>query len=220
MSILVNLVATRSKDGDHPGLLRWYHDHVHLLMGFAALQRATLYRHCDGDATTGPEYLCLYEFPSYADFLAFEASPARAEAQQVVLTGWARDGIEIVQRTQYLRLGQRTGAAGLPTGDTVHHVQSLRLGAGPVHGVARWLADRLYCSLGQGGFGQVAWHRAWDATRDGGDALVLAQSPGVDAAFGTALGPGPAAEPAFGQCPATVVSRWSGAYRRLACWTR
>ena len=43
MHTFVNLVATRFKNGDHAALLRWYHDHVHVLMQFDSLQQATLY---------------------------------------------------------------------------------------------------------------------------------------------------------------------------------
>lgn len=47
MPTFVNLVATRCKNGDHAALLHWYHDHVHVLMQFDGLQRATLYRRAD-----------------------------------------------------------------------------------------------------------------------------------------------------------------------------
>lgn len=223
MGMVINLVATRSKDGDHPALLRWYSDHVHLLLGFAGLQCATLYRRVSAAPSGGPDYLCLYEFSSHADFLAFEVSPARAQAQQVAQTGWARDGIEIVQRTQYLRLGQRTGHQDLAGRDTVHHIQSLGLGAGSPADVARWLADRVHCTLGGSQFGAVAWHRAWGASQQGGDALVVAASSGVNAAFEAPLEHASwLQEPpdaAFGAGPASLTLHWQGAYQRQCCWT-
>ena len=86
MKPMINLVATRSKDGDHAALLRWYNDHVNILMGFPALLRANLYRRAGAAPTSAPEYVCLYEFPSRADFLAFEESDARGQARQVMET--------------------------------------------------------------------------------------------------------------------------------------
>ena len=226
MTTLINLVATRSRDGDHAAMFRWYSDHVHLLMGSAALQRATLYRQSGTvPAQDGPEYLCLYEFPSHGDFLAFEVSAARAQAQHVVQTGWARTGLEIVQRTQYLRLGQRRAGSAAAGADALHHIQTLALGAGPLPGVARWMADRVHCTCGGPGFGAAAWHRAWDAIDAGGDALVVAENCVQDTAGTTPFLPAPwqtgdRAEDVIGQAPATVAVRWQGAYRQLCNWAR
>ena len=223
MTTLINLVATRSRDGDHAAMFRWYSDHVHLLMGFAPLQRATLYRR-DGTvpADDGPEYVCLYEFPSHGDFMAFEVSAARAQAQHVVQTGWARTGLEIVQRTQYLRLGQRrTCASGA---GAVHHIGTLALGEGPLPGVGRWMADRVHGTCGGPTFASAAWHRAWDATDAGGDALLMAESGAPDAAAGSPFQhdewQGGALDNQVGHRPATVAVSWQGRYRQLCTWAR
>ncbi len=95
---------------------------------------------------------------------------------------------------------------------------------GELHGVSRWLADRVFSTLGGSGFGRVAWHRAWNASQTGGDALVMAESRGADVARGTALAHAQWAQEspgdAVGQRPASVVLHWQGAYHRLAIWTR
>ena len=217
MPVLINLVATRSTDGDHASLFRWYNDHVHLLMGCDALDAATLYRRQGPDAAAGPEYMALYEFASHAAFMVFETSDARARAQAVVRDGWARTGIEILQRTQYERLGARGGSA---VADTDHQVAVLDLGAGSRLEAARWLNDRMHTTWPDPA-GERAWHRAWGATDAGGDALVLAQGADAQAA-GPALrswqdGP---SNPDFGLRPASVQVRWQAAYRRLCRWAR
>ena len=79
MHTFVNLVATRCKTGDHAALFRWYNDHIHILMQFDGLQRAALFRRAAvaaaGDGARAPEYLCLYDFASQADFMAFDLNP-------------------------------------------------------------------------------------------------------------------------------------------------
>lgn len=214
MARFINLVATRSLDGNHDHLHRWYNDHVHLLMGCDALQAATLYRRTS--PSPAPDYLCLYEFASAADFQVFETSAARARAQRVVREGWARTGIEIVQRTQYLRLGRRDDPAG--QGD--HWAALLDLGAGAPEEVARWLNDRVHATWA-GIPGARAWHRAVDSGPAGGDALVLGQGGDPDAVSGALGGwaDGPA-DPDFGTRPAAVRLRWQGSYRCLSAWTR
>jgi hypothetical protein len=242
MPKLINLVATRSKNGDHTALHRWYNDHVHLLMGFEGLPQAVLYRRLDTSLThatnSAPEYICLYEFPSPADFLAFETSDARVKARQILADGWGRDGIEMTQRTQYLRLGSRTAGSWAGTGQaepTVHHFQSLALGAGPglwpLPEAARWLSDRVHNAMATGpegtAFSKAVWHRAADATGAGGDALVhIEQAADAPPAFAAKnppwWQPGSAdANPAaFGQAPATVQIRWQGDYQCLTRWER
>jgi hypothetical protein len=234
MPKLINLVATRSKNGDHAALHRWYNDHVHLLMGFEALSQAVLYRRLDTSPPhapgSAPEYICLYEFPSHADFQAFETSDARVKARQILATGWGRDGIEMTQRTQYLRLGVRT--AGSPLGQpTVHHFQSLTLGVSPLPEAARWLSDRIHNTLIAGptatAFSKAVWHRAADATEAGGDTLVqIEQAADATPAFAARdrswWQPESAdADPAaFGQAPATVAINWRGVYQCLTRWER
>ena len=223
MPLLINLVATRSTDGDHGSLFRWYHDHVHLLLGFSGLQGASLYQRQGEDQASGPHYLCLYAFASLADFMAFESSPARARAQQVIDSGWARTGIEILQRTQYYRIGRRRGQDPVAVAGTepVHHVQSLSLGAGSPQEVARWLADRVHVTLGYAGYSDVAWHLSCSATGAGGDALVVARTVGTAGArllhHGAKWVELPPAD-TVGQAPASVALHWQGGYRRLCTW--
>ena len=231
----VNLVATRCKTGDHATLFRWYNDHVHILMQFDGLLRAALYRRATepdaGDTAAAPEYICLYDFASQADFMAFEMGDAREQARQILLAGWGKDGIEITQRTQFWRLGTRMShnavAAGAGDANGLWHVQSLRLGAGPVAGVARWLGDSLHRALDADAVGRVAWHRAAGANDAGGDALVLAQTGSAQALAPTPLQPGwwlgdadDAGHGAWGHAPATTAIAWQAPYRRLCVWGR
>lgn len=234
MKTFVNLVATRCKNGDHATLFRWYNDHVHILMGFDGLQLAALYR-CTaengepdaGSTAAAPEYICLYDFASQADFMAFEVSSVREQARQILLGGWGKDGIEITQRSQFWRLGARVAANEVAASDGLWHVQSLRLGAGPAAGVARWLGDSLHQALDAAATGQLAWHRAVDANDAGGDALVMAQTASAQALAPSPLPPdwwrGDAdsvEQGAWGQAPATTAIAWAAPYRRLCVWGR
>lgn len=231
MNTFVNLVATRCKNGDHATLFRWYNDHVHILMGFDGLQRAALYRRAEeplaGDTAAPPEYFCLYDFASQADFMAFEVGGAREQARQILLGGWGKDGIEITQRTQFWRLGARITTNAVAAGDGLWHVQSLRLGAGPAAGVARWLGDSLHRALDAHTVGHLAWHRAVDANDAGGDALVVAQTGSTQALAPSPWQPGwwlPDADDGghgpWGEAPATTAIAWQATYRRMCVWVR
>lgn len=231
MHTFVNLVATRCKNGDHAALLRWYHDHVHVLMRFDGLQRATLYRRAATPALTvtaaAPAYFCLYDFASQADFMAFETSEAREQARQILLAGWGRDAIEITQRTQFWRLGTRTALKAATVGDGLWHVQSLHLGAGPAAGVARWLNDSLHRALDAAAAGHLAWHRAVDATDAGSDALVMVQTHHAQPSEPSPLPFGgwlhnlkDGGQTAWGHAPATTAIAWQSPYHRLYVWGR
>ena len=238
MTTFVNLVATRCKNGNHATLFRWHNDHVHILMGFDGLRRASLYRQAvepkAGNAGAAPEYICLYDFARQPDFMAFEGSDARTQARQILLGGWGKEGIEITQRTQFWRLGTRmaygtegTVASAEHGGDGLWHVQSLRLGAGPAAGVARWLGDSLHRALDATTTGHLAWHRAVDAIDAGGDALVMAQTASVQAPASSPLPPSwwqcekdSADLGAWGHAPATTSVAWEAPYRRLCVWGR
>ncbi len=229
MNTFVNLVATRCKNGDHAALFRWYNDHVHILMRFDGLLRAALYHRASapdaGDAA--PEYFCLYDFASQADFMAFDLSDAREQARQVLLAGWGKDGIEITQRRQFWRLGTRVTHNAVAASDGLWHVQSLQLGAGPQEGVARWLGDCVHRALDPRAVGHQAWHRAADATAAGGDALVVAQSASMQALAPSPWQPGwwrgdgdDGGHGPWGHIPAATAIAWQAPYRRLCAWDR
>lgn len=222
MTACINLVATRCKNGDHAALLRWYNDHVHLLMGFPDLLQATLFRQSTNPPTAAPEYACIYEFARHSDFLAFEHSDARARARQVVETGWAREGIAITQRTQYLRLGTRSAGTGRAGEGASFILQCLGLGPGEEQGIARWLSDSVHRALAPLANNRIAWYRQVDATASGGDALIVAQVPADSGA--QALAPpwwqGTAGPEAVGASPEPVVLRWQAPYRQVLQWRR
>ena len=222
MTACINLVATRCKSGDHASLLRWYNDHVHLLMGFPGLLQATLFRQVSTPPSTAPEYACLYEFSSHADFLAFEHSDARERAHQVVETGWARTGIEITQRTQYLRLGARAAGNGRTADSASFVLQSLGLGPAEGGSAARWLTDSLHRALATHPDHHCAWYRAANATAAGGDALVVAQLPADSGMLALAPGwwQGETGPEALGAPPEPIFARWQAPYRRLLQWQR
>ncbi len=222
MAPCINLVSTRCKNGDHNSLLRWYNDHVHLLMGFSGLLQATLFRQTGTPPTTAPEYACVYEFASHADFLAFELSDARGRARRVVETGWARTGIEITQRTQYLRLGARAVGIGHAGDGASFVLQSLSLGPATASAAARWLSDSLYQALAALGDNHCAWYRAVDATASGGDALVMAQLQADSGmpALASAWWHGTAGPEVVDPPPEPVMAHWQAPYRRVQRWQR
>jgi hypothetical protein len=236
--MFINLVATRCKDGNHAMLLRWYNDHVHILFGFAALQQASLYRALDGSTDHGgraPPYLCLYEFPTRADFEAFEIGAPREAARQVLLGGWGKDGIEIVWRPQFERIMGRRGPplSGMGTeasaSNDVCLVQHLQLGSAPLAGAARWLNDRAHALLPDDAYLGADLYRSAAATDAGGGALVMGhrrhRGGAQSRADGTtvSLGDGPVWAPgpdAWGEAPATVTLDWQANYQRLRTWSR
>ena len=79
-SAYLNLVFTRSVDGDHAAMQRWYNDHIGILWRCESLQRATLYRR-DADVAHEADYICCYAFPDEAGFLRYEHGDAREAAR-------------------------------------------------------------------------------------------------------------------------------------------
>jgi hypothetical protein len=108
--ILVNVVGTRAVRGEHDALVRWYADHVHMLMAFDGLLGAALHRRVGNDAGA-PDCLCLYDFADRAAFEAYELSDVHQNAARDRAAGWGGDGIEITLRTQFERLYQRRAGA-------------------------------------------------------------------------------------------------------------
>jgi hypothetical protein len=227
--MFINLVATRCKDGNHAMLLRWYNDHVHILFQFAALQKANLYRALDGSTDHGgraPPYLCVYEFPSRADFEAFEVGAPREAARQVLLGGWGKDGIEIVWRPQFERIVCRGSGAGAHANTPVPSdhwlVQHLQLGAAPRADAARWLNDQAHGLLPDAAYGEAHLYQSTSATDAGGGALVMAQRRTPGATAGAAGDPDwvDASGEAWGQAPASVNLDWQANYALLRTWSR
>jgi hypothetical protein len=242
MPKFINIVCTRAKQGDHANLHRWYNDHVHILMGFAALEKATLYRRVEGaeNATQpgAPDYLCIYEFANQADFMAFETSPARARARQILEGGWGLNGIEITGRTQYQRLGARqNGAANSrwssasTSSPTQHHFQSVNVaGFQDDSTLARWLSDRSFCAVAADAFSRAHWYSAAALKHADGDSNSDANNSAVREALLhfelDSARPAPlewaATDSAsdFGISPVETTPRWQGAYRVLSQWSR
>jgi hypothetical protein len=238
MPQFINLVCTRAKQGDHANLHRWYNDHVHILMGFAALEKATLYRRVEGAKNaaqaSAPDYLCVYAFPNQADFMAFETSAARARARRILEGGWGLNGIEITGRTQYQRLGMRqNGSANSPStsSPTQHHFQSVNVaGFEDDASLARCLSDRSFCAVAADVFSRAHWYSA--------AALKQADGGGKSDANNTAVReallhfeldsarPAPLAWTAdssasdFGISPVEATPRWHGIYSILSQWSR
>jgi hypothetical protein len=237
---MINLVATRLKAGTPAQLLRWYNDHIHLLMRFDGLRGATLYG-CTTPGGLPPEYVCLYDFASPAAFAAFEASAAKAAASRVTQTGWGQHGIEIVQRTQYAAGGQYTGNfMGNFTGQAApgasFHIQCLNITDAPANDDAdstqtspedtqRWLADSLYLAAQHGNISHVAWWATHTAPGQQ-QAVVLAQfsrpTPDWASWWGRATTQRLATDmgESWGQAPDAITVNWQAGYERLGAWGR
>ena len=207
-----NLVFSRSVDGDHTALQRWYSDHISILWRCESLRRATLYRR-DAGVAHEADYICCYAFPDRAGFLDFEHGDAREAARIVIVNGWGREGVAITERRQFRREWSRQGGAGAAT----HHtVWCLRLGAGPWDEVSRWLVDRVH-RLMQGPVVSATVLRATDAGEHGGDLLLFAGSTEPLAESLDWLN-APLAQP-WGQDPGVELRwRWSG--QVVADWAR
>lgn len=218
MQAMINLVTTRQKAGEPAELLRWYNDHVNLLMGFEDLAGAALYRCTSADATQqtqAPEYACLYDFPSMSAFDAFEASDAKERARQVTATGWGRQGIEIIQRTQYATGGKRTGQTA-PTAERLFHIQCLDIQpASEAGNTKRWLADTLYLAATQAGVGYYEWY-----VSDQQQVIVVASAAAgnIHSSWHTWWNTANA-EP-LGQAPSSVQVNWQASYQRVCAWYR
>jgi hypothetical protein len=242
MPKFINIVCTRAKQGDHANLHRWYNDHVHILMGFAALEKATLYRRVEGAEnaaqSSAPDYLCIYEFANQADFMAFETSAARARARQILEGGWGLNGIEITGRTQYQRLGARQngGANSMPSSaptssPTQHHFQSVNVaGFQDDSALARWLSDRSFCAVAADAFSRAHWYSAAALKHADGDSNSDANNSAVREALLhfelDSARPAPLAWTAdssasdFGISPVETTPRWQGIYSILSQWSR
>ena len=224
-SAYLNLVFTRSVDGDHATMQRWYNDHIGILWRCPTLQRATLYRR-DAEVAQEADYICCYTFPDEAGFLEYEHGEAREAARLVVVNGWASEGLTITQRRQFRRGWTQTRRAGEGEGkgDRVMTVLALRLGAGPWTDVSRWLLDRLHGLLAAGTVGSVTLMRAVDASDAGGDVLLWLGSqaplanPHVWLDVELPGMPGPVGE--VGHRPVSVERLWAWRGQRVSDWQR
>jgi hypothetical protein len=214
MQAMINLVATRQKAGEPAELLRWYNDHVNLLMGFEDLAGATLYR-CTSPENTAPEYVCLYDFPSKSAFAAFEASDAKERARQVTETGWGKQGIEIIQRSQYITGGKWKGP--ISSSDSSFHIQCLDMKVQTHDAIdfKRWMADSLYVAASQSDVSSYTWY----ASSDQQQVIVLARaSAEVDPAW-CSWWDMPASKPP-GKAPSAVSVKWQAGYECSSRWQR
>jgi hypothetical protein len=213
-SSYLNLVFSRSCDGDHTALQRWYNDHIGILWQCDSLQRATLYRR-EADVAHEADYICCYAFPDEAGFLHYEHGDAREAARLVIVNGWGKDGIAITARRQFRRVwsqSRRAQPAPLQT------VLALRLGAGPWSEVSRWLLDRLHGLLASGQVSSATLMRAPDASDAGGELLLWL---GSDQALDDAHDWLEQAQPGvWGQPPASVERLWAWRGRQVSDWVR
>jgi hypothetical protein len=213
-SSYLNLVFSRSCDGDHTALQRWYNDHIGILWQCDSLQRATLYQR-EADVAHEADYICCYAFPDEAGFLHYEHGDAREAARLVIVNGWGKDGIAITARRQFRRVwsqSRRAQPAPLQT------VLALRLGAGPWSEVSRWLLDRLHGLLASGQVSSATLMRAPDASDAGGELLLWL---GSDQALDDAHDWLEQAQPGvWGQPPASVERLWAWRGRQVSDWVR
>ncbi len=222
MQTMINLVATRQKAGEPAELLRWYNDHVTLLMGFEDLASANLYR-CTVLDIAAPEYVCLYDFPSRAAFDAFEASQAKERARQVMASGWGKQSIEVLQRSQYLTGGKRMGPTASP--ELGVHIQCLDVRPGPApatHQAAheaddfrRWMSDSLYVAAARTGVNRYAWYASLDQRQ----VIVLASTSTTISPAWLSWWDLPESD-SLGKAPSAITARWQAGYEHLSAWYR
>jgi hypothetical protein len=222
MQTMINLVATRQKAGEPAELLRWYNDHVTLLMGFENLASASLYR-CTAIDQAAPEYVCLYDFPNLAAFEAFEASQAKERARQVMASGWGTQSIEVLQRSKYLTGGKRTEPSS--SSEQGVHIQCLDVTPGPAQAAhqaadeaddfTRWMSDSLYLAAARTGVNRYAWYASLDQRQ----VIVLAStSTKIDPAW-RSWWDLPASGP-LGIAPSAITAHWQAGYQHLSEWCR
>lgn len=210
-----NLVSTRSQDGDHAALQRWYSDHIGILWRCDALLAATLLRAESADGNEA-DYICCYGFPDEAGFLSYEHGPARQAAADVIQSGWGRTGIAITERRQYRRVWQRRAVPG-SAGSTRHTLASFELGAGAWDEVSRWLVDQLHVMFTARGLQAATALRGASADDQGGELLLVLESDTELPPWREWLTQAP--EP-WGRAPAQVQPRWGWSGHAAQHWMR
>lgn len=210
-----NLVSTRSTDGDHVALQRWYSDHVGILWGCDSLLSATLLRRETSEGNEA-DYICCYGFPDEAGFLAYEHGPARQAAARVIQDGWGRDGITITERRPYQRVWQRRVDAGAALPPR-HAVARFDIGAGPWDEVSRWLVDQVHVLFTRHGLRAATLLRGATASDQGGELLLFLQADGVLPPWREWLNQ--TQEP-WGQAPASVAPGWFWQGQPVMHWSR
>lgn len=218
MQTMINLVATRQKAGEPAELLRWYNDHVTLLMGFEDLASASLYR-CTALDQAAPEYVCLYDFPSLAAFDAFESSVAKERARQVMASGWGKQSIEVLQRSQYTTGGKQMGPTASP--ELGVHIQCLNVTPGPAQAAhqaddfRRWMSDSLYLAAARIGVNRYAWYASLDQRQ----VIVLASTSTTISPAWLSWWDLPASD-SLVIAPSAITVHWQAGYQPLSAWCR
>ena len=102
----INLVVTRCTDSNHAALQRWYNDHAQLLMASQELQSAELFHLAQSPVQM--DYFCLYHFAQLSAFEAFDRGEVMTQVRDLSNAAAGRSSIEVVQRTQYERMLNRS----------------------------------------------------------------------------------------------------------------
>jgi hypothetical protein len=116
---------------------------VQLLLAAPELQQALIYKCTESLTGNSPDYFCIYEFASAAEFLAFELGEAKANANELTNLATGRDSIEIVQRTQYTRWLNSQWPRAEPYENCWRLTVCLTSSCDWTLEEKRWLADRL-----------------------------------------------------------------------------
>lgn len=144
----INLVCTCCTDGDRESLERWYNDHAQLLMASPQLLRAQLFRVEQAEATSpslpAPDYFCLYHFSELADFAAFDSGLVMDRVRELSNAAAGRQSIEIVKRTQFVRVLHRQFAS--PSQAASVHAMLFTAPQQSAEALVRWLNDALYAA--------------------------------------------------------------------------
>lgn len=229
MHTYIKLVGSHNPDADPRNLLRWYSDHVNMLMRYALLQRATLYRRSQQTSGDAPDYICLYEFESREAFDDYSNSPQRKDASRVREEGWGLNNALAGQRSEYVRHSRRTfkqkrlAHAGALLIQDMH---CFTVGDERKLDTIRWVDACVQGAVEATDVTQALIHRPENV--DGaevvaGEWLVAIErpvgAPGADLQSvhgGRAVG----ADDLQSLAPASMHTRWKAMYEEVSCWDR
>lgn len=229
MHTYIKLVASNNPSADPRNLLRWYSDHVNMLMRYSLLQRATLYRRTRQGQGDAPDYMCLYEFESREAFDDYSGSQQRKDASRIREEGWGMNNAVAGQRSEYVRHSRRTfkqqrlASAGSLLLQDMH---CFTVGDEPKLDTIRWVDACVQEAVEATNVTEALIHRPEDvdgAETVAGEWLVAIErpmsSPGADVSSahrGRAVG----ADDLQALAPTSAKTRWKAMYEEVSSWDR
>ena len=134
----------------------------------------------------------------------------------MIESGWGKQGIEIIQRTQYT-IGGKWAGQTLPVTERRFHIQCLDIQekTSDAGELKRWLADTLYMAAARAGVDHCEWYVLGEQQM-----IVVARAVATDIDPSWHTWWDASAPQSLGQALTSVQVNWQAGFQRVSAWYR